>query len=76
MTEEKKDNLWVAEIKKFIGQEVEVSFLEGTKAVTVTGKLKCMNFMYLNCILIIGEKKRLIKNIFWIDRKRDYVEGK
>jgi len=62
-------NIYIEELKKFIGQEVTVIDMNGKE---FSGICKAISFMHLNIILMTNDEKIIIKNISYIKRKRTY----
>ena len=67
--EEKKQNIFIAELKKFVGKEVEVTDIAMNQ---YKGICKAVSFTHLNVILMNERQKIVIKNIACIKRKRTF----
>ena len=67
--DEKKQSIFIAELKKFIGKEVEVT---DTTMNQYTGICKAIGFNHLNVVLMTKEEKIVLKNIASIKRKRTF----
>jgi small nuclear ribonucleoprotein (snRNP)-like protein len=62
-----KSNVYLEELKKFIGKECEVTDASGNK---YKGVCKGLNFNYLNIILMTDKEKIIIRNIANVRRLR------
>ncbi len=58
------------EYRKFLKQDVKVTYSWGNKVETLEGNLIFLNFNYLNCVLETDTQTVIIKNIIAISRKR------
>jgi hypothetical protein len=70
-TIESRPNIWLDEVKKFIGSQVKVYVDVNGRELMYEGILKAINFQYLNIILKTADKKLLIKNFIHIERLRN-----
>jgi hypothetical protein len=60
-------NVYLEELKKFIGEECEVTDASGNK---YKGICKGLNFNYLNIILMTDKEKIIVRNIANVRRLR------
>jgi len=66
----KEVNPYLDEIKRFIGKECEVKYLEGKEVISIKGKIRGMNFNHLNIVIMTDKRKIIIKHITTITRDR------
>lgn len=62
-----KSNIYIKELKKFIGKEVTVVDANG---LGYTGICRAFGFPYLNIIIMTENEKIIIRNVSTIKRKR------
>lgn len=67
MIEQNKENVYIDELKKYQGSQVDVFNNEGKK---FSGICKAISFIHLNIVIMNNDEKILIKNISHIIRKR------
>lgn len=61
-------NTYLIELKKFIGQQVVVTTVDGN---TIKGICRAIDFNHLNVIIMTDEEKIIVKNVRNINRVRD-----
>jgi small nuclear ribonucleoprotein (snRNP)-like protein len=70
-----KENNFVKELIKFIGQDVEVAVITSDGFKTFKGTCKALDYKSMNVVLMTNEEKIVLKNFLSISRKRDYKGG-
>ena len=72
MANEVGQNECVAELKKFLRQDVVVRTMNNEE---VKGNCRAINFQHLNVVLMTDKQKIIVKNIKSISRERTFNNG-